>query len=152
MSRGLLIALIGSVLVLTLGVAGIAGYVFFLMPKGNEAAVAAPETKKEEEGHSLESHFHKMNHFVTNLADTDRLRYIDVTIALGVKSEESEKKLKEAEPQVRDLILSQIRSLTSADLAGPQGKAKLAEVLEKALAESFKDHVTKVYVTDMVVQ
>lgn len=153
MNRGLLIALVAAVLVLALGVAGIAGYVFFLMPKGTAAAAPPePEVKAESHKPAGEATVHTMTKFVTNLADVDRLRYIDVTIGLGLKSADSEHFVEEAEIQIRDIILRQIRSLTAADLAGAQGADRLAQAVEEGLAEMLKEHLTKVYVTDMVVQ
>ncbi|MFZ5826789.1 MAG: flagellar basal body-associated FliL family protein [Bacillota bacterium] len=152
MNRGLIIALVAAVLVLAVGVAGIAGYVFLLMPKSAAAKAEVPEKKEETKKAPVEVKVYKMTKFVTNLADTDRLRYIDVTIGLGLKSAESETFVKDTEPQIRDIVLRQIRSLTATELAGAQGADRLAQAIEQGLAEMLKDHMTKVYVTDMVVQ
>lgn len=150
MNRGLLIALVAAIAVLAVGVAGIAGYVFVIMPKNAEApkveaaqATAAP---------ALEKKIYKMSHFVTNLADTDRLRYIDVTIGMGMKTDGSDAVVKEAEPQIREVVLSEIRKLTSADLLGSQGQERLAAAIQEALMPLLRDHMTKVYVSDMVIQ
>lgn len=152
MNRGLVMALVAAVVILAVGVAGIAGYVFFLMPKGNAANVAAAAPKDESKKSAVEVKVHKMNKFVTNLGDMDRLRYIDVTIGLGLRGEESVTFVKDADPQIRDIILRQIRSLTASDLAGSQGADKMALVIEQGLTEVLKEHLTKVYVMDMVVQ
>ncbi len=154
MSRGLLIALISAVLVLALGVAGIAAYLF-LGPKdapaatGDSHAEAPAETKKATKvGASLE-----LKKFVTNLADSNT-RYIDVTVALGVADEAAKEELNEMTPQVRDVIVKTIRSMSSADLTGPQGMDKLSEAITTGLeaVEGVNELVLKVYVTDMVIQ
>lgn len=149
MNRGLLIALVSAVLILAVGVAGIAAYVFLWMPQGGPPAAASAPPASEV---ATDAAFLKMDKFVTNLGDTDRLRYIDFSIALGLKSTDSEAKVKEAVIPVRDKILTQVRELKAADLAGANGKAKLAEVINKGLTELLPGHVTQVYVTDMVIQ
>lgn len=149
MSRGLMIALVSAVLVLALGVAGIAAYVFVVMPgQGHAAEPAAAEAPAESKaGASV-----KLAKFVTNLADKDRVRYIDLTVALGVKSAEDATAIEGMEPEVRDVILSQIRNMSSQDLAGSDGKHRLAEAIQKGLADLLKEKLVKVYVTDMVIQ
>lgn len=151
MSRGLMITLVSALLVLALGVAGIAVYVFIVMPGQNtEAKAKPPETDSEAKAEG----FYQLKKFVTNLSDKEKIRYIDVSVALGMAGVESEAVVEKTEPQIRHVILSQIRSMSSADLLGAEGKDRLAEAIQKGLAEiaSLKGHVVKVYVTDMVIQ
>lgn len=151
MSRGLMIALVSAVLVLALGVAGIAVYVFVVLPgqnAGGEKPAAMAETHSETRaGASV-----RLNKFVTNLADKDRIRYIDLSVALGVRAESDVAAIEEMEPEIRDAILSQIRNMTSQDLAGSEGKNRMAEAIQKGLASLLKERLVKVYVTDMVIQ
>lgn len=148
MSRGLMIALVSAVLVLALGVAGIAVYVFVVMPgQGSVEKVIVQETQTSKAGASVE-----LKKFVTNLADTDRIRYIDLTVALGVKTAADKAEVEGMEPEVRHVILSQVRGMTSVDLSGASGKDKLAEAIKNGLADMLKDKLVKVYVTDMVIQ
>jgi flagellar basal body-associated protein FliL len=149
MSRGLMIALVSAVLVLALGVAGIAAYVFVVMPhsQGEKAAVAETPKVEAKAGGTV-----PLKKFVTNLADKDRIRYIDVSIALGVKATADAEEVAKMEPEIRDVVLKQIRSLTSQDLSGSEGKDKMAEMIQKGLAELLNGKLVKVYVTDMVIQ
>lgn len=149
MNRGLLIALVAAVAVLAVGVAGIAGYVFWIMPKNADAPKV--DAAQSVAGPTLEKKIYKMAHFVTNLADTDRLRYIDVTIGLGMKTD-TDTVVKEAEPQIREVVLSEIRKFTSADLSGSAGQEKLATAIQGALQPLLQEHVSKVYISDMVIQ
>lgn len=152
MSRGLTIALVASVLVLALGVAGLASYVF-LRPAATSAAdptPAEPAPKATAKGEPLA--FLKLKNFVTDLADRDRLRYVDVTVALGLETEAAVEEAKKVEPQIRDLILSNLRSKKAEDLAGAAGKDRLAEELTQELGEVLHDLLKRVYVTDLVVQ
>jgi len=150
MNRGLMVALVSAVIVLAVGVAGIAVYIFVLMPQGGgpaQTAAAAPVGQPV-----TEAAYYEMDKFVTNLGDTDRLRYIDFTIALGLRNAESEAIVTEAEPQVRDMVLKQVRALKANDLSGADGKDRLAAGVKAGLDELLAGHVTNVYVTDMVVQ
>lgn len=150
MSRGLMIALVSAVLVLALGVAGIAVYVFVVMPgqsQGGERAAVAEEHKESKAGASV-----PLKKFVTNLADKDRIRYIDLSVALGVKTEAHKAEIEAMEPEIRDAVLSQVRNMTSQDLSGSDGKNRLAQAIQQGLDELLKDKLVKVYVTDMVIQ
>ena len=89
---------------------------------------------------------------MTNLADKDRLRYIKFSVALGLRTAESEQIAEGAAPQVRDVVLSQVRELTSSDLSGADGKERLAQTIKTGLDAVLPGHVTRVYVTDMVIQ
>ncbi|MDF2627619.1 MAG: fliL [Symbiobacteriaceae bacterium] len=153
MSRGLQIALIASVLLLALGVGGIGAYLFLFQPA---PAAASTETHTEEEkteaAHVEEGHYFTTKNFVTDLADKDRLRYVDLTIALGMKDEAALEAAKGIEPQIRDLVLHQLRQQKAADFAGAEGKTRLAETLQTGLGEVLKGYLTRVYVTDLVVQ
>lgn len=154
MNRGMQMALVAAILVLALGVAGLAAYVF-LQPAGARGTVAKPaeaQNSSDAAGTAAESFFFKTKNFTTDLADKDRLRYADVTVALAMKDQAAVEAAKSAEPQIRDVILSQIRTRVAADLAGPAGKDKLAESLQKALSDLLKAQFKKVYVTDLVIQ
>jgi flagellar basal body-associated protein FliL len=152
-SRGLTIALVASILVLALSVGGLAAYVFFRQPAVTMAATEGVMSEKK--GGSDEADagaFLKLKNFVTDLADKDRLRYVDVSISLGLKDEKAVEEAKKIEPAIRDHILGQLRKMTSAELAGAQGKEKLAETLQKGLSELMRGQLKAVYVTDLVVQ
>lgn len=156
MSRGLTITLVASVLVLALGVAGLAAYVF-LMPAGPRANAGSEQPiviVKESGSASLEAEtfFLKTKNFVTDLADQDRLRYIDVTVSVAMKDAPALELAKKSEPQIRDIILTHIRTQVSSDLMGAAGKEKLADGLQKGLSELLKDQLKKVYITDLVIQ
>lgn len=151
MSRGLQIALVASTLLLVVAVGGIAAYLFLYSPgvaaNPSHDAQAAEATKAD-----AEAFYFKPKNFVTDLADKDRLRYVDLTIALAMKDEAAVEVAKKIEPQIRDKVLQQVRQQVAADFAGSAGKASLAETLQTALSELLKGQLVKVYVTDLVVQ
>jgi len=144
-------ALVTAVVILAVGVAGLAVYVWRFLPAdgvviGSAATTVAPGKP------SVEAAYYEMDKFVTNLADKDRLRYIQFSVALGLQSADSATIAEEAEPQVRDVVLSQVRELTANDLSGKDGKERLAQTIKEGLDSIMPGHVTRVYVTDMVIQ
>ena len=147
MKKGVLIGLVGAVAVLFIGVAGL-GYYVFMRPAAAAAAPAETHTEEAE----IELSFLKLKNFVTDLADKDRARYVDVTIAVGVKDEVALESVKKQETQIRDIILTQLRSRVAADLLGAAGKEKLAESLKEPLTKLLKESFKAVYITDLVVQ
>lgn len=152
MSRGLLITLVAAVLILAVGVAGLAAYIF-LGPGLSAVGNSAPrEPAPAVEGGDALQVFLTLQNFVTDLSDKDRLRYVDVTVVLGLKDEVALATVKKMDPQVRDTILSQLRAMVAADLAGASGKDRLAKTLETRLADQLKGHLKAVYITDLIVQ
>jgi len=153
MNRGLITALVAAVVILAVGVAGLAAYVLVIQPRTGGAVTAGSGGTAVVAGEPvLEAAYFELDEFVTNLADTDRLRYIKFSVALGLRSSGSEEIAREAAPQVRDVVLSQVRELTSKDLSGADGKERLAQAIKEGLDGLLPGHVTRVYVTDMVIQ
>ena len=150
MSRGFMIALLAAVLVLGVGVVGLGVYVF-LGPGGAGAArpQSAPPAESAEHGGQ---EFLKLKNFVTDLADKDRLRYVDVTIAVALNDAAGLEAAKKVELRMRDLVLGHLRSLAAATLAGASGKEKLAEELTRVISPLLQGQPVKVYVTDLVIQ
>lgn len=153
MSRGLTIALIGAILVLAVGVAGLAAYIFMRPVAAAPAPVEQKVVEKAAEP-EVPLSFYALKNFLTDLkVDTDgRMRYVDVTISLGFKDAVAMDEAKKLEPQIRDLILTQLRTKTAAELLGNTGKEKLAESLKEPLATILKTNLKSVLITDMVVQ
>jgi|GEM_PF-4242129 len=150
MSRGLLVTLISAVVVLAVGMAAIAAYLFLGPGIAPAASGEAPAETKEATpvGATVE-----LEAFKTNLNDA-HIRYIDVTVALGVEDEGAAEELDAMTPQIRDVIIKRIRSMSAADLSGPDGTDKLAKAIEEGLGgiDGVSDLVLKVFVTDMMVQ
>nr|PZN69929.1 MAG: hypothetical protein DIU55_12280 [Bacillota bacterium] len=154
MNRGLITALVAAVVILAVGVAGLAFYVLVIQPQtGGLVAAGGGEGTTVIAGEPvLEAAYYELDEFVTNLADKDRLRYIKFSVALGLRSSSSEEIVENANFQVRDVILTQVRELTAADLGGADGKERLAQAIKEGLDKLLPGHVTRVYVTDMVIQ
>jgi len=85
------------------------------------------------------------------LSDSSAEHYIKITPVLGVreaKSDEMQDKL----PVVRDRIVTIVTARSSAELATPQGAAKLKQDLLAALRQDFPDGVMDIYFSGYLVE
>ncbi len=93
--------------------------------------------------------------FIVNLADTDKDRYLRLSISLGVGEEE--KGGEKADPvfntRVRNAVLAVLSSKKSEDILSVEGKNKLRlELLKAAQVVSEEPHVSAIYITEFIVQ
>lgn len=150
MNRGLVIGLVAAVLVLALGLTGLGAYV--LLGPERTASQTEPAADTADSAATTDVVFFETDHFVTDLADKDRLRYVDVTVSLAMRDDDALEEAQQLEPQIRDTILGQLRLRTASELAGSAGKDDLATALKNALVNLLGDGLVKVYITDLVVQ
>jgi flagellar FliL protein len=106
-----------------------------------DAAVAAPKAEKKE--HNAHPVFVPMDAFVVNLADHEADRYAQIGIVLEVPDEHVGEEIKTFLPAIRNNILLLLAHKSSADLAGGDGKEKLAREIRhealKAMGEDVED-------------
>lgn len=137
-------------LIALVGVAGVgAGSAYLVLRRASPAAAAeapAPAASAEEPDLVAVS----LAKFVTDLADKDRPRYVDVTVVLALKSDKVKPKVEKAVPEIRDAILGHLRTLTASQLAGAEGKDRLAQSLQQVLNKH--QGIRKVLITDLLVQ
>lgn len=153
MSNKLIFLLVTVLLVLTIGLT--AG--FFMMwnklsalnTPGNMAAAAQDgqaQTATLGPLFSLET-------FIVNLADTERSRYLRVTMDLELAESNDAVKLNERLSQVRDSILMILPSKQFVDIASMEGKIALRDEIIAKLNSLFpKNVVTNIFFTEFVVQ
>lgn len=148
------IALIAGValglVVLMAAAAGGAAYLVLqrVRPEGLAAAAPAPAPDAAADPGPVV----KLPRFVTDLADRDRQRFVDVTLSIKVRDEQAARTAEELMPQVRDAVLGHLRGRTAAELAGAAGKDRLAEALTELLNGKLPGGVRRVYITDLLVQ
>jgi flagellar FliL protein len=144
--KKLIVLLAAAALVLGLG--GVGGLLFMKKQKeaaaaaaaedGEEAPVAKAEKKKEK--NAKPPVFVPMDPFVVNLADHDADRYAQIGITLEVPDEKISEDIKTYQPAIRNNILLLLAHKSTADLAGGEGKAKLArEIRREALKAMGED-------------
>ena len=103
-------------------------------------APAKSEKKKDKNAHPV---FVPMDPFVVNLADHEADRYAQIGITLEVPDEHVGEEIKTYLPAIRNNILLLLAHKSSADLAGGEGKEKLAREIRreslKAMGEDADD-------------
>ncbi|MBT9258489.1 MAG: flagellar basal body-associated FliL family protein [Clostridiales bacterium] len=94
-----------------------------------------------------------MGEFTTNLADTERTRYIQTQVTLLVQGMGIQKKVAQEKAALRDAINSTLRSFTSARLQTPHGEDELKAALKAAVEGILgPGTVQKVYLPRLVIQ
>ena len=139
-----------AVAALVLGAGGVGGLLF--MKKQKEAAEAAAAAADEDEApaakpekkHEKSSKppiFVPMDPFVVNLADHDADRYAQIGIVLEVPDEKVGEEIKNYQPAIRNNILLLLAHKSTADLAGGEGKAKLAREIRREALKAMGEEV-----------
>ena len=91
--------------------------------------------------------------FIVNLADSERSRYLRVTMDLELVAPADADKLNDRLPQVRDSVLMILPSKRFEDIASMEGKTALrSEVINKLNSLFAKSVVSNIYFTEFVVQ
>ena len=140
---------------LVLGGAGVGGLLYMKKQKAAAEAAAAEEedaatpagpaahAEKKREKSDKPPAFVPMDPFVVNLADHDADRYAQIGITLEVSDEKVGEEIKNYLPAIRNNILLLLAHKSTADLAGGEGKEKLAREIRrealKAMGEAVGD-------------
>jgi flagellar protein FliL len=91
--------------------------------------------------------------FTTNLADSGRTSYINVTFQLILTSNKEKKKIEEKLPLVRDTVLRVLNGKQSMEVTGKDGANKLkSDLLTEINAALGSTVVDAVLISDIVVQ
>jgi flagellar FliL protein len=104
-----------------------------------DAAVAPRAEKKHE--HNAHPVFIPMDVFVINLADHDADRYAQIGVTLEVPDEHTGEEIKTFLPAIRNNILLLLAHKSSSDLAGGEGKEKLAREIRRESLRAMGEEV-----------
>jgi flagellar protein FliL len=137
----------------------IVGLTFLLMAAGVGAAWYLRHSKTEANAtppktDTAPAAIIHLESFIVNLADTDQITYLRVSIDLGVGKPPA-KKEGDSLPTapIRDAILGVLATRKSAELLTPDGKLKLKQDLLAALKSKVPDlDAREIYFTDFLVQ
>jgi len=91
--------------------------------------------------------------FIVNLADTQDVRYLKLTVKLELDNQDTSAELASRVPQLRDTILVLLTSKDAASIRTAQGKFQLRdEITQRVNSLLPKPGVRATYFTDFVVQ
>ncbi|HCP45735.1 MAG TPA: hypothetical protein DIU15_06820 [Deltaproteobacteria bacterium] len=94
-----------------------------------------------------------LGHFVVNLLDAGRTRYINARIEVEVDTEATARVIRNNQTKFRDAVISLIGNRTYADLMDVEGKARLREDLNVRFNRLLSNgQVHRIYFTEFVVQ
>lgn len=98
--------------------------------------------------------FHSLqDEFLVNLCDEEANHYIKAKVALEVVNKEALAEVVERTPQIRDDIISILRTKKAADMQKPDSMLKLKEEIRKKCNENLTNgNILVVYFTDFVMQ
>jgi flagellar FliL protein len=141
-SKILLLIVLGILLLL----GGGGGWIFFLSPWKVTESGKKPERETR-------NFIYKMDPFIVNLDDSERMRYLKVKLEIesseGKSNEEYEKRL----PQLRDTVLAVLASKTSKEVMDSEGKTKLRNEIAARLNQLLTTFQIKtVYFAEFVIQ
>lgn len=145
----LLIVAIAFVIIATVGSA-FATYLMFRSNSSSQSAsdIAAASTRKEM------GPTYAVGEFILNLASTsNQQRFIRTEIVLETSDKKVVAELEKRQPQVRDLIITLIRSRTAEKLNNETGMELLRfEIMKNVNELVSKGEVTDVYFIDLIIQ
>ena len=95
----------------------------------------------------------RVGEFVTNLADTERRRFIQVEVQVQTSDPAVAAEVQADVVSIKDAILGALRSRTYAEISGQDGMSSLkAEILALLNSMLSSGTVEEVYFTDFIVQ
>lgn len=174
--KGLLRIILLLVIVLALGGGGYFAFTMFIKPKflGGETQVAEADAgkggkaEKAEGGHGKPEKAEKadakgapavgeqivtMPPFVVNLNDPMGKRYLKLALNVELKDADSAKEMAAKDAVIRDAVIMLLSSKSYQDLSTMEAKILLKKELAERLNQSMGgSKITRVYITDMVVQ
>jgi flagellar FliL protein len=131
----------GKLLIIILAVVGLivlaaGGIAVWLLTSAPEKAKQAGEHGEEEQAAEEEGEEHppiyeKLDQFTVNLADQES--YLQTEIQLMLVDPEVQAKIKTRMPEVRDAMIRLLSSKTAEELSQPEGKAQLADDIQKEI-------------------
>lgn len=148
----LIIIIVATVIIATMGSA-YSTYVFLSRwHAANGLGTAAAEPKRNDASFG---YTYNAGDFTVNILDErgNGTRFMRTGVVLAADTEEIVKELERRAPQVRDVIISGLRSRTYQEVLGPNGMSLLKQVVMESLNDilgHFK--ISDVYFTDLVLQ
>jgi flagellar FliL protein len=153
MSNKVMFLIIAVMLVITIGLA--AGF-FMMWGKLSEINVATNAVASTDADPSQTAQLgplFSLDTFIVNLADSERNRYLRVTMDLELMAATDANKLNERLPQIRDRILMILPSKRFVEIASIEGKTALRDEIIGKLNSLFpRAVISDVFFTEFVVQ
>lgn len=139
-----MILLVGTSVLVSVGAAVGTG---LLLRSRTAAPAAHVEAKKETEKKAPET-IHPVGDLVVNLTDSPDLRYVKISVAVGIQEKVEDAEIKKFDPLLRDAIISTISHRSFAEMR----RAHALEKLKKDLMEAVKGRIPKMEITEIFIE
>jgi len=133
---------------------GALGGVLFFSPWGkallgtNKKAAEAKKIEKVASGH-----IYKMDPFVVNLRDSERMHYLKIKMEIESSEEKPNEEYDKRLPQLRDMILTVLTSKSSNELRDSEGKSQLRKEMQERLNQLVRSFQIKtIYFSEFIIQ
>jgi flagellar protein FliL len=153
-SKKLLLIGLGAILLLGCG----GGWFFLLSPwkvmdgQGLWGMPKVSESGKKPEK-EVRNFIYKMDPFIVNLSDSERMRYLKLKLEIESSEEKSNEEYEKRLPQLRDTVLSLLASKTSKEIMGSDGKKKLRNEIATRLNQRLTTfQIETIYFAEFVIQ
>jgi flagellar FliL protein len=112
----------------------------------------APEIEKKPEK-ELQKFIYKMDPFIVNLSDSERMRYLKLKVEVESEEVKSNEEYEKRLPQLRDTVLAVLTSKTSKEIMDSEGKSRLRNEIAARLNHLLTTFQIKtVYFAEFVIQ
>ena len=95
----------------------------------------------------------KLGEFIINLNDPGNPRYLKISLKAEVSADEAKNELRSREPQVRDIVISYLSSLSIKETYGARAKATIRDNIQRRLNHILTTgEVKRVFFTNFMTQ
>ncbi len=148
--KKLIIIAVSIVIVLSL-----IGFVMikFVNPEGVNMNITDNENKEQEEKEAKEiGPTHELGEFTVNFTDQQNYNFLKASITFEVSHDKLTEELSKRNPQIRDLVISILRSQTPEDIKAPSTKSIKDEIKNKVNGNLNTGEIENVWFTQLVIQ
>lgn len=148
--KKLIIIAISIIIVLSL-----IGFVMikFVNPESVDMNITDDENKEKEENKAKEiGPTHELGGFTVNFTDQQNYSFLKASITFELSHEKLTEELGKRDPQIRDLVISILRSQTIKDIKAPSTQNIKDEIKNKVNKNLNTGEVESVWFTQLVIQ
>lgn len=142
------LAVIAVLVVITLTASG-----FFLLQYVNpDETIGENDAEVEEEPIEDIGPTFEIGDFTVNFNDRDQIKYLKASIVFEIDDEAVVGEMEDRKPQIRDLIITTLRSQSLEDFKEP-GTKKIKNSIQEQINNTLKNgEIVSVWFTDLIIQ
>lgn len=149
-----LLAVVSGVVLLSGGGAWLALFSPWQVADGRSMLGMNKAAEEQEKPRTETQNFlYKMDPFIVNLADAERMRYLKIKLEVESAEDKANEEYEKRLPQLRDDVFTVLTGKTSKEIMDSEGKARLRNEIAARLNERLATfRVKTVYFSEFVIQ